>query len=82
MKERKRAEKSWDEKQIKVKMENHSEKKKKLKLKKEKLTQPLVGVLLTPYSWWAVPKMRSAECGVRVKKIKKKRNSMKKIQKK
>ena len=28
MKERKRAEKSWDEKQIKVKMKNHSEKKK------------------------------------------------------
>ena len=37
MKERKRAEKSWDEKQIKVKMKNHSEKKKKLKLKNEKI---------------------------------------------
>ena len=33
--------------------------------------RPLVGVLLTPYFSWVVPKMRSAECGVRVKQIKK-----------
>ena len=36
--------------------------------------RPLVGGLLTPYSSWVVPKMRSAECGVRVKQIKKKYN--------
>ena len=51
--------------------------KKKKRRKKRTPTprpRPLVGVLLTPYSSWVVSKMRSAECGVRVKQIKKKYN--------
>ena len=46
--------------------------KKKKEEKNALRPRPLVGVLLTPYSSWVVSKMRSAECGVRVKQIKKK----------
>ena len=89
MKERKRAEKSWDEKQIKVKMKNHSEKKKKLKLKNEKIrkekreTDPTPSRCVTD-TLFLLGCSKNEECRVRGKgqKDKKKRNSMKKIQKK
>ena len=89
MKERKRAERSWDEKQIKVKMKNHSEKKKKLKLKNEKIrkekreTDPAPSRCVTD-TLFLLGCSKNEECRVRgkSKKDKKKRNSMKKIQKK
>ena len=90
MKERKRAERSWDEKQIKVKMKNHSEKKKKLKLKNEKITKekretdPAPSRCVTD-TLFLLGCSKNEECRVRGKSQKdkkKKRNSMKKIQKK